>query len=423
MQEFKVNEYIKLRLEDEKTVIYVAGKRFSQCKHLLLNIPVNKIEIFNDISSIDDSEVLYSKLKRNIQEKRIIIPLEAEFWGHCSNLQVWVENDYNTRLIHRNLAFPLLKKLYEIGDPIARKVFKEEISKRLSSLNPLVIEYLFMEGYVDCLNEDEIKSIFDNETLIKLLYSDWNYDFFEKIIKNYTFEVYKIIRNEFKHLINENLELAVKLLYSKNYIKLFENRTQFWEILNTEGKILQKIENKIISHNKKKLNFKLCNNLDYDGIEPMTFIYSNNKITGLNIWNYNNDIELPKTIFRQLKRLKNLKYLRLNNVGLKKIPKSIRKLKCLEVISLENNKLTKIPKFISQLVRIKLLDLSNNGIKSILELNSLKSLEELYLHGNKLEKLPEFIKKLELLNVLTISDNPLDIKNIKELKKIKFIDY
>jgi len=128
MQEFKVNEYIKLRLEDEKTVIYVAGKRFSQCKHLLLNIPVNKIEIFNDISSIDDSEVLYSKLKRNIQEERMIIPLEAEFWGHCSNLQVWVENDYNTRLIHRNLAFPLLKKLSEIGDPIARKVFKEEIS-------------------------------------------------------------------------------------------------------------------------------------------------------------------------------------------------------------------------------------------------------------------------------------------------------
>ena len=35
---------------------------------------------------------------------------EQEFWEHYSNLQVWYKNDYNTRLLHRNLSFDLLKK-------------------------------------------------------------------------------------------------------------------------------------------------------------------------------------------------------------------------------------------------------------------------------------------------------------------------
>ena len=32
---------------------------------------------------------------------------KQEFWAHCSNLQTWNENYYDTRLIHTNLAFPL----------------------------------------------------------------------------------------------------------------------------------------------------------------------------------------------------------------------------------------------------------------------------------------------------------------------------
>ncbi len=52
-----------------------------------------------------------------------ILPIK-EFWGHCSNLQAWAEYGYDTRLLHPNLAFPLLEKLATVGDPIAKKVFK-----------------------------------------------------------------------------------------------------------------------------------------------------------------------------------------------------------------------------------------------------------------------------------------------------------
>ena len=46
-KEFSINEFLKLKLEKNKTVIYIAGEPFKQCKYLLLNIAVE--EIFTNI--------------------------------------------------------------------------------------------------------------------------------------------------------------------------------------------------------------------------------------------------------------------------------------------------------------------------------------------------------------------------------------
>ena len=107
LSEFKINEFLTLKLQDYKTIIYVKGQEFIQCKHLLLNIPINEISSFDEIQSIDEAS-------ESLNDTEIIdakIPPMVEFWGHCSNLQVWAEYNYNTQLLHSNLAFPLLKKL------------------------------------------------------------------------------------------------------------------------------------------------------------------------------------------------------------------------------------------------------------------------------------------------------------------------
>ena len=52
---FKINNYLSLKLENGKTVIYVKGKRFIQCNYLLLNIPQNEVRRFEEIKSIDES--------------------------------------------------------------------------------------------------------------------------------------------------------------------------------------------------------------------------------------------------------------------------------------------------------------------------------------------------------------------------------
>ncbi len=164
MQEFRVNEYITLRLEEDKTtlklggketVIYVSGEKFQQCKYLLINIPVDEVSPFDEIQSIDEAA---ERLDRTMEQKvyNVNLPPEAEFWGHCSNLQVWAENNYDTRLIHRDLAFPLLKKLVEVGDLKAKQVFKEEICKRLESGSKAIIDFLNEEGYLAYLDHEEI---------------------------------------------------------------------------------------------------------------------------------------------------------------------------------------------------------------------------------------------------------------------------
>jgi len=155
MQEFFVNKYLSLRLEDERTIIYTSGKRFRQCKYLLLNIPVDEMQFLEDLESIDKAVEILDKSQEGFGPKEIDIPPETEFWGHCSNLQVWYENDYDTRLLHRNLAFPLIKKLAEVGDSLAREVFKREIIKRYRNGTETTKRFLRIERFLAYLSTDE----------------------------------------------------------------------------------------------------------------------------------------------------------------------------------------------------------------------------------------------------------------------------
>ncbi|MHA1492322.1 MAG: hypothetical protein ACTSRI_22050, partial [Promethearchaeota archaeon] len=160
MREFKINKYITLKLEKKDTNIYVNGVFFNQCKYLLLGIPKRKkdgIRLLDEIDSIDEaSEKLDHSLEDDDYSYLEEVPPETLFWGHCSNIQAWYENDYDTRFLHSNLSFPLLKKLTEVGDPLAKIIFKEEIAKRLETGLFSVANYLLEEKYTDYLNSEEL---------------------------------------------------------------------------------------------------------------------------------------------------------------------------------------------------------------------------------------------------------------------------
>jgi len=160
LKEFKINDYITLKLEGNNTVIYIDGKEFKHCKYLLLKIPIDEIETFESIESIDEAA---EKLDKSMERRKdkVDIPPATEFWGHCSNLQAWSENNYDTRLLHSNLSFPLLKKLTKAGDKMAKKVFKDEIAERFSSGHSTVMKYLAVRGYLNYLNEEELKTLFE----------------------------------------------------------------------------------------------------------------------------------------------------------------------------------------------------------------------------------------------------------------------
>jgi len=158
--EFTVNEYLSLKLEGNRTFIYVKGKRFRQCMRLVFHIPINEVEKYDRIDSIDEALELYYRLTgRLIHDEDYPLELtpEQEFRGHCSNIQVWVENDYDTRLLHSNLAFPLLEALAREGLERAKQLLKYEIMKRFESGSINVLLMLTEKKYTYYLDAEAIR--------------------------------------------------------------------------------------------------------------------------------------------------------------------------------------------------------------------------------------------------------------------------
>ena len=174
MVKFTINKFLDLRLEYDRTNIYVNNELFLQCKYLLIEIPISEIESFEEISSINE---VIDKLDKSLEvseNKDNRISPEIQFWGHCSNLQAWYENNYNNCLMHSNLAFPLLKRLTEVGDLIAKNVFKEEIAKRFEEGQLNGIQCLLYNGYLDYLKEDEKEYVLNqlNAKLFKIMVNE-----------------------------------------------------------------------------------------------------------------------------------------------------------------------------------------------------------------------------------------------------------
>jgi len=148
---FKINKYIALNLQHGKTVVLLGGSEFLVCKAVFVDI--NKDldeEKYNTIDEVVDDE-----------DKRIFVPLnpKEEFWVHCSNIQAWAENSYNTALLHSNIAFPLLEELVRLGDSLAKKTFKDEIVRRLLMDYVPTIIYLLNRGYLDMFTDEEFDTL------------------------------------------------------------------------------------------------------------------------------------------------------------------------------------------------------------------------------------------------------------------------
>jgi len=234
--EFEISDCLRLKLERGKTNIYVNDKLFNHCKYLLLNLPFKNIDKVEEINSIDD---VFEELDKSLEpgyNQAIYIPPEIEFWGHCSNIQVWYENNYDSRFIHSNLAFPLLKKLTEAGDRVAKKVFKDEIAIRFESGHLPIVQYLLNNKYLDSLNDEEIECLLDQaeenliENLINELKKLWensliNYWKIAIIIEIITFLALKYNKNYILSII-ENLPENIKESFVKRLI-LYLNYMEF----------------------------------------------------------------------------------------------------------------------------------------------------------------------------------------------------
>lgn len=381
MIKFKINDFITVKLENDETVIYVKDEKFLICKHLVLNIPINEITSLDEIQSIDEIP------DRQIQKQEI--PPKVEFWGHCSNLQVWYENNYNTRLLHSNLAFPLLKRLVEVGDPQAKKAFKEEIAVRFSSAHYPIVKYLFKEGYLEILNNLELKSLiqdcFKTNTIPKKLKI-----LLQRIIMREIEQQFPHI-DEFRYFVEDDKIVDLKIS-RKSERKVKNTRDIFCLLYLTDLKILS------------LANFEessLCEFENLENLEKLVLLACNVK-----------EIKCLHNLCR-------LKVLELNDNKIRKI-EGLKNLKNLDKLYLINNLIEEID-YLEGLENLSELNLTDNKIKDLKGINRLVNLRKLWLYHNEISDITG-IRTLKNIKYLDLARNQIvDISPLKQLKDLEIL--
>ncbi|MBN2152879.1 MAG: hypothetical protein JW839_15615 [Candidatus Lokiarchaeota archaeon] len=133
-QRFVINEFIDVVLDDDgRTQVYAGGKLFRMCSYILLEVDHN---ILSD--SIDEIITKAPKNAKQLENNKSMISPKTAYWAHCSNIQAWVEHDYDTRLLDSRLSFPLLKELSLLGDKKAARVLQTEFFERLRNATPAI---------------------------------------------------------------------------------------------------------------------------------------------------------------------------------------------------------------------------------------------------------------------------------------------
>ena len=396
-REFIINNYLKLRLEQGRTIIYVKNRPFKQCMYLLMNIQTDRIPEYGEIRSIDEAA---EKLDRSLEGNHTNrITSEAEFWGHCSNIQAWAENDYDTRILHRNLAFPLLKKLTEVGDPIALQKFKEEIAIRYASGHPTVMTFLTQNGYMRYLNAEELECLLDDKNLPILdgIANDFNglletlegsllgrrlVSLVNGLSKNFGMHnIAFIISQVIKAIPEESKQFLVHAIYKsfqkkKNFpmLQFLNSNIHYFkkigiELVKYNDRIIALVQSKILDlRNQNIKDIENINGLNkyFDIIEELD-LSSNQieKITGLGKFTHLKSLKLANNQIKKfcgLEELNNLEILivRNNNLSNIKALVGLTKLKYLDLSG--NHNITEIPEFFNDLNELNTLKLENCGI-------------------------------------------------------------
>jgi len=193
-------------LENGDTNIYIENKFFRKCNYLLLKQQVEKSD----------------RSKKN-RKNNISLSPEVEFHEYCNILHAWVEHNYDTCLLRSNLSFPLLKKLIEIGDPLAKKVIKEEIAKRFTSKHAPTMTFLALGEYLDYLTKEEFQLIteqiddFENYICFTLFDYIKTYNFWSTNTLEY---IFLFIETGYFDLLAKSAEVGYKLC-KKRLIELF----------------------------------------------------------------------------------------------------------------------------------------------------------------------------------------------------------
>ena len=383
----QISKHISLKLEDGRTKIYINNKLFRQCKALIVNIPLARLEKYDDLTSIDDLE----QETPNPKYTQSNLSPKEEFWGHCSNIQAWIESDYDTRILHHSLSFPLLRELNNLGDFKAKRVFKDELVFRFINGSKQVKLFLLEEGFLCNFNFEE------REVINKGLDELYTTSYFAKTFFSED-EIPLLFDNE---ELNGIQEIIRPKSFSKSFSRKYSHLKPIYNI--TEIKELKTLTD----------------------ITSLALIQNYiAEIKGIDGFTYLRELALNMNEIREIKNLGKLKKLRdlsLSGNIISEI-KNLENLIELEFLNLSDNQITKI-EGLECLKRLKVLNLWNNKIKDIEGLENLTDLRKLSLGGNNISEI-QGLENLKNLRVLVLNSNKIsDIKGLEKLTRLKKITF
>jgi hypothetical protein len=355
-----------------------------------MNISKEQAEKYNQVDSIDEAA---ENLDRSHEGNPSLLEPKMEFWGHCSNIQAWAENDYDTRLLHRNLAFPLLKKLVEAGDPRAKRVFKEEIAIRLSSRHQTVFNYLYHQGYLRYLDLNELESVFED---IQLPVINQTAGTLNNIFENNDSPSERAINRNLFSLFKRFNTSHIPFIYSKIKQNIHEDYQE-------------KLVKLIYERYKSRRTFPtiqfINDNLEYFDQDHYTFVKYRSKIIGI--------IQEEEKLSLTEKKIEDI-----GKIG--ELGDYYEKIKELDLSNNLISDLNGVEKF----TNLKKLKLNNNLLEGVEPLKEISELEELSLRNNKFKSDVNFegfsnLKYLDLSGNPFLTEIPPTISKISSLEKCK----
>jgi len=308
-----------------------------------------------------------------------------------------------TKLMQTNLAFPLLKKLYEIGDEKSKKVVKEEITTRLLSESESAVKYIANRKYLDYFTHEELTMIFSEFSHTKL-----SHLITESRLLTYFISVLYLFDSESDILKNIQVLDLNQDNYDSEYYRMYKSSR------NTRVYIPPSID-KLTS--LKRLTIKDIR---------ITFLpESIGNLQSLTSIELSEMLEL-ESLPNSIENLPNLQSLTITRSSGVELPESFGNLKSLQTLDLRNNKLRELPESFGNLKSLQTLDLRYNNLTKLPEsFGNLQSLQELNLSKNFLRKLPESFGNLKSLQILTIASNnlvelPESFCELQSLKSLSF---
>ncbi len=414
VREFKVNDYITLKLEMSRTVIYVKGVEFLICKALFILVPKDCDINIDSIDAAADKLDTFpsSDINRDIY---MDISSEEEFWGHSSNLQAWAEHDYDCKIIRSNVAFPLLRRLVEAGDPLAKRRYKDEILDRFLKGSSSTKRYLLEENFTDIFSFEELTTLTRSNKGL-LLVPEVAFPLLRRLVEAGD----PLAKRRYKDEILDRFLKASK----STQVSLLED--EFMDIFST-GEIIRAMSSKKEARFLRDLEAALGKSVHIDSEDldhPNSFVLQDGKISHLQISYAPNLQRIPDSV-GSLKNAKKLVII-LPDSPLEVLPETLGKMGALEEIIITAKKLKSLPDSIGELKNLKKLDVFSEEMEelpgSIVDLKQLKILS--LWECKKLKRLPESIGNLSSLEVLEIERNPLgslpeSIGNLSSLEILK----